>query len=669
MFRTYFVLALMCSFFSVFSQPKTNTDSLREVLNRKDLSSADRSATYELIGRHMMDEDPRITIAYVDSALAIETRSKETSKLLPQLYITKGLAFRRQSIFGDALKNYNEAMRYARELKDKPAEARIDMELATIAEMSGELVKAIELNQEALDDYILLKDTANIITVYNNLGIINMEKEDHDGAIRYYKKAIELNNKRGNKLANARTINNIGLVFQKRNDLDSALYYFNSALSVLDKNKQKYGYALVSNNIGIVHRSLKQYDLALENFNVAKKLQLELNDLYGLGLVNDNISQVYFNKGDYRKCLESLNEAAEYAAKANSLSLLDDVADHKAKAYEKLGDFQKAHEQLKLSKVYSDSLQAKSLSNEIADLEVKYQVKQQQAEIDLLKSQNELHLATARNKDLILITSFVFAILILTLLILSWRSLRIKQKANAIIKEKNESLESLNHEKNSLMGIVAHDLISPLNSIGGIASILPSLGPLNEPQREFVDVINNVVNNSRVLVKDVMDLSALENRELKVHLEPVSIATIIEDCKTKYAGESIRKKINVEVVKDLPVDPVTTDRSHIDRILQNLLSNALKFSGEGTTIRMGVSQKNGRVTFFVSDEGPGISAEDQKLMFRKFMKLSARPTNGESSTGLGLSIVKGLVEELGGKIEVNSEVGKGTTFKCHLPAK
>jgi signal transduction histidine kinase/Tfp pilus assembly protein PilF len=667
MIRTTLLAALLLSYISSISQPKTDTDSLKQVLRNSALSSGDRSKTYKLLGKQSLDIDPRITIAYIDSALTIELNSKEVSKQLPQLYMIKGLAFRRQSIFDDALKNHNEALRYSQELGDRSTEAIVYMELATIAEMSGELVKAIELNQKALDTQIELKDTANIVTVYNNIGIIYMGKDDFEGAIRYYKKAIDLNNKSHNSGANARIINNIGLVFQKQNKLDSALDYFNAALSTLDINKQKYGYALINNNIGIVHRNLAQYDRALENFSIAKKLQTELNDLYGLGLVNYNIAQVHFRKGDYKKSLKSLDEATAFAKQANSLSLLTDIADYSAKTYEKLGDFRNAFLLQKQEKIYSDSMQRKSLSKEMANLEVKYQVKQQQAQIELLKSQNDLHLATAENKDLILITSIGFSVLILTLLVLAYRSLRIKQKTNAIIKEKNEKLEHLNHEKNSLMAIVAHDLISPLNSIGGIANILPNLGPLNAPQREFVNVINDVVDSSRALVKDVMDLSALENNELKLHFEPVAIDTLIAECKTKYAPESIRKEIKLEIVANGPLEPVNTDKQHIDRILQNLVSNALKFSQAGTTVRMGASRENGTLTFFVSDEGPGISSEDQKLLFRKFMKLSARPTSGESSTGLGLSIVKGLIEELGGDIIVKSAPGKGTTFECTIP--
>ena len=103
--------------------------------------------------------------------------------------------------------------------------------------------------------------------------------------------------------------------------------------------------------------------------------------------------------------------------------------------------------------------------------------------------------------------------------------------------------------------------------------------------------------------------------------------------------------------------------------INNLLSNALKFSPAQTTIEMEAAQVEGRIHFAVRDEGPGISAEDQKKLFKKFQRLGASPTGGESSTGLGLAITKALVEKLGGTIEVRSQLGEGTIFVVQLPPK
>ena len=222
-------------------------------------------------------------------------------------------------------------------------------------------------------------------------------------------------------------------------------------------------------------------------------MQKEFNDLYGLALVHDNISQVYFRLGQHDRVLQHLTEAELYAEQTNNLDLLNDIATHFAELYERTCDYKNAYLQQKKAKVFDDSIQAKSLSNELAELEVRYQVKQQQAKNELLKAQNEISLAAIKNKDFIIAASIVFSVLVLTLLFLAHRALRIKQKVNAIIEEKgaklaqlnleienqnksieahkakierqnqelskkNQYLEELKYEKNSLMAIVAHDL-------------------------------------------------------------------------------------------------------------------------------------------------------------------------------------------------------------------
>ena len=111
---------------------------------------------------------------------------------------------------------------------------------------------------------------------------------------------------------------------------------------------------------------------------------------------------------------------------------------------------------------------------------------------------------------------------------------------------------------------------------------------------------------------------------------------------------------------------ITTNKDLLSRILDNLLTNAIKFCAKGKTIDFSIWQENEIIKFAIKDEGPGISDEDQKKMYKKFQKLSARPTGGESSNGLGLSIVKVLVDKLDGNIEVNSQLGKGSEFIIKL---
>ncbi|MBS1505186.1 MAG: tetratricopeptide repeat-containing sensor histidine kinase [Bacteroidetes bacterium] len=658
-------------FIGIVPVVRAQTQELDSLLNRLRQKPADeeRVRLYLEVANEYEQSDLQKTVLYADSGIQLAGKSKAFEKQLPPLYLRKGMALRKQSVNTEALKAFKSGLSLSVAQHDQLNEARFYSELASIAHTNGEIAKALDLDQKSLDIFVALKDTLGITETYNNIGVIHWHKENRSKAMVFYKKAVALNSSARHLITKARLLNNIGLIFKDIDQYDSALTYFNEALSYLDIKKNAFGYALVNNNIGISYREKGNYDLALKHFEIARRLQVQLNDQYGLTLVNDNIGRVLVAQRKFKEGLAYLKTAFEYSLKADNLEWQGHVSEHLADSYELMGDFKNAYLARKQADVYEDSLDTRSRHRELAEVEVKYQVKQQQAENDLLKAENELNLSTIRNKNLLVTGAIIFSVLIFTLLIFAYRALQIKKKTTAIIEEKNARLEALNQEKNNLMGIVAHDLKSPFNSIGGITNILPLAGPLNDEQKKFVSLINNVVESSRTLIQDLLDLSALENREIKIGREPVNVTDLMTGVYAKHTLQAQKKGITLEVSEEAKDAVIVSDHRHIERILDNLISNALKFSQPSTHVAIGSKLESGQVQFYVKDQGPGISAEDQKNLFKKFRKLSAQPTQGESSSGLGLSIVKALVEELGGNIAVESELGKGTTFTCTLPIK
>jgi signal transduction histidine kinase len=242
----------------------------------------------------------------------------------------------------------------------------------------------------------------------------------------------------------------------------------------------------------------------------------------------------------------------------------------------------------------------------------------------------------------------------------------VAQKAE--IEGKNTRLEDLDREKNSLMNIVAHDLKAPLNKIAGAAQLLPNLGDLNEEQDEFVQMIRKVAFEGKKFIEDLLDINAIEQQKPEaINWEKLDLETFLTPVVSSYKQQAENKHIQLHFDHQLNTKIIDADRSYLTRILDNLVSNAIKFSPKDKNIYITAIENSHIVSISIKDEGPGISPEDQKKMFKKFQKLSARPTAGESSTGLGLSIIKTLVERMEGQIKVNSEVGKGTEFVVELP--
>jgi signal transduction histidine kinase len=243
---------------------------------------------------------------------------------------------------------------------------------------------------------------------------------------------------------------------------------------------------------------------------------------------------------------------------------------------------------------------------------------------------------------------------------------------NTQLQEQNQTLVELNNEKDEFLGIAAHDLKNPLNGIRGLAEMLHSYDdeiPVAERKRYLESII---ASSERMfgLIKNLLDVNALERAGLQLNpvtLDAASMVSMIADSH-RYRAEQKNITLHLASSTDNSSALVRVDEQALIQVLDNLLSNAVKYSPQGKQVFVRVESGAEAVRIEVEDEGPGISAEDQQKLFGKFARLSAQPTGGEHSTGLGLSIVKKLVEAMGGMVWCESALGKGTTFVVELPS-
>lgn len=238
------------------------------------------------------------------------------------------------------------------------------------------------------------------------------------------------------------------------------------------------------------------------------------------------------------------------------------------------------------------------------------------------------------------------------------------QLQNDFLEGHNKKLSELDREKEGLINIVAHDLRAPLNRTKGLSTILQST-PLNKEQLGIAKLLTQISDDGLHLIKDILQANVIDEEKR----EPIAVdlGTFIDDHIRRYFPEQLHNK-NIQIHCGVESGlQITIDAVALRRIMDNLISNAIKFSLPGKSIFVRILSVDQAVYISVQDQGPGISKSDQQKLFRKFQKLSARPTAGESSTGLGLAIVKSLVEQIKGEINVNSELGKGTEFVIRLP--
>ncbi|MBK6264101.1 sensor histidine kinase [Marivirga sp. S37H4] len=239
-------------------------------------------------------------------------------------------------------------------------------------------------------------------------------------------------------------------------------------------------------------------------------------------------------------------------------------------------------------------------------------------------------------------------------------------KQNKALTQSIHQLKRINEEKNGLIHVVAHDLKSPLNTNLGLIQLIKMEGGLTPDQLVFLKNLEKSNKQGVNLIDDLLILYNMESQK-EANVSPIELPEYLSEMADKHRGTASLKRIEIKTELTTFSDPFFTDESLLNRILDNLISNAIKFSRSGTSVYLKARLEDEFLSFEVQDEGIGIMEKEHNKVFKKFQKMNNKPTGNESSSGLGLSIVKELVEILNGDIGFKSESGKGSTFWVKLP--
>jgi signal transduction histidine kinase len=241
-------------------------------------------------------------------------------------------------------------------------------------------------------------------------------------------------------------------------------------------------------------------------------------------------------------------------------------------------------------------------------------------------------------------------------------------KKNAEQRALNKKLQQLNQLKNTFVGIAAHDLRNPLANVHLAATFLvDTWQSLSEAEVEqLLQDIARQTQYMAALVSDLLDVSQIETGKLELTLQEIDLVEFLAEVVQRHHKMATAKRSQVQLE---PADEVTiiADPNRLRQVMDNLLSNAVKFSPPGSLVQVNLEQMEAGWRVNVQDEGPGITEEDRQHLFQDFARLSARPTAGEESTGLGLAITRRIVETHGGQIGVESKPGQGSNFWFTLP--
>jgi signal transduction histidine kinase len=625
-----------------------------------------------------LNDYPQALAAYRRAQVLREQQQDKRS--LAAVLTNIAQTFQAQKLLDSALVYATDGFKLRQAFDDKRAMAVSLQTMSSICQQQNNLTDALRYQQQAVALREHINDERGTASALYALGLIYQAQGLVDEALLHYQRALSMSERLGDKLLELQVRRGVAGVYAIQTRYNEALKYIQRSVVLADslgaRQQRDVSFKLLTdiNNAlyGSLRDSIAQSESARQLAQVQAREEAEQREREIELLTKDKeITALTLQ----RNRLELLRKTSEAEKRQQQLLLLSNEA--------RIRDLQAAQERLRAQQTEQ---QLASLTKDKALSDAELQRQQQQ-----------------RNYLLI-----VGAIL-LGMMALVYNRYRLQRRAEAILKAKNAELvqanqeilrqqkileeqsaeieitnsqlqmsnfelKTLSNEKSEMLGIVAHDLKNPLTGmIMGVSMIKRLKSRLASD--EFLQLLDgqlermeSIIVRMRDIVGNLLDVNAIETGAVTlrfVELNPAQTLSVLAD---EYRDRAAQKSITIEFADTAEGATVMVDSEKLYAVLENLLSNAVKYSPHGTTVRASVMRCGNTVRMNIQDEGPGLTDEDKQKVFGKFARLSAQPTGGEHSTGLGLSIVKKLVELMHGSVWCESTFGEGATFTVEFPA-
>lgn len=505
------------------------------------------------------------------------------------------------------------------------------------------------------------------ISALSDLAIIYSEIKQPEKSLEVYRECLQLTEKRGEPAGIISGYSNIGAIYNMLDQTDSALLYLQRAKQLSQRYHHAESLPFIYNNTGNVYFKRKEFKKALEFFRLNKVLHEADSSQADLWIDYLNMGDCFTEMGEYDSAFAYVQESLDIAILLGSKSKEADSYALMAKFYERTNQYKKALDFQKKWYHLDTALVNESSSKTIAELQERFHASEREKQNQVLMA--EVGKQKIRNTYLSFLTAgvIVIGLLVAVFLVVYRRANRKLKEVNLVIGKQKEKLAALNQEKNSLISIVSHDLSSPFASIDMWSQLLRNGVNLNTEQLQALEKIQHSAQNGERLIRNILEIERQGTTGKPLEIEETNISALIAHVVTQFQPNATAKQIVLQGPD--PDDNIflLTDQDLLRRIVENLVSNALKFTPAGRHVWVRLADAGKQVELKVIDQGLGIPEQEQKKLFTKYAQLSNQPTAGESSHGLGLSIVKRLVSELNGSISCTSEVGKGTEFLVFFP--
>ncbi len=606
-----------------------------------------------------------------DSLFKLLNDEKSESKSLLNI----GVVYDILSQYNNALKFYKAANKKAINIGDNQLTAESFLKIGSTYRIQGFYDIALENSLTALSIFEQINDNEGIQKAFIQLGIFYRVSNELGKAKKYFEKTFQQAEQNNDLKSEGIVLGYLGLIELDQQNFDEALDYFQQSLDIRIKIKDKEGIAISYNNLGKVYLNLEQYEKSRDYFIKALLVRNETGNLYGRSESTKNIGLTYLAAGYPEKSINYFSASMELASEENIRELIKEDHLQLSIAHQSLGDYK--NDLIHFKNYYSiqDSINASRNNQLFANLKVGYETYRKEKEIELLQAQNRLD----SNWRIFLI---VLSLLLILLGIVFYSKLVFKSRAeneilhqkeevetlNQKLSEQNKTLNELNNTKDKFFSIIAHDLKNPFTVLLGFSDLLESnFHQMSEDEKlDYIKEINITSKKSFSLLENLLNWARTQTGAIQIKKQRINLYKVVDDIVLLFSESAEVKNINIE--KDIPEDfDCYADKFMLTAVIRNLISNAIKFSQNNGTVKISLEKNNDDLKIKISDNGIGISAEDQKKLFNIEFEHSTLGTKNEKGTGLGLILSKEFVEKNGGELSFVSEPQNGTTFSFTVP--
>jgi signal transduction histidine kinase len=584
-----------------------------------------------------------------------------------------------QEIIRNAQLNPEKRLKYGLEalaLAEKPENniwlSQIQYRIGHIHKKMGNIADALYYYLESLKFAKKYKDEKRLPLLYSALGSLYRVSEDYEKAIYYYRLGIEKLRLAENRIDStnlAKSLMNTGEFYRILGKYDSANLYFEESAIIFQQIDYLIGTAYTIGNMGLVHAQKGEHQIAKIKMDSASAILEKLGDFYPIAVYDTYLADIYKENNDLERAIEYADHSLEIAKEHSLKEQIRDANLKLSELYNAQKDYQKAYHHQSQYLVYRDSINNEEKIREIADLRTEYEVSKREAEIELLKTEQ-------KNQYIIFASMAIIIILLAIASFLYYRNSRRKQTLNLILKERKEEaeaqrdqLEAINETREKFLSIIAHDLMGPVNSFKGLSTIMKmsidsqDIKDLNEIHRVFDKSITNLSS----LLTNLLDWSVTQQGDIPYNPEKIDFNKITTELIDLFFNMAEAKKIRLKtnISDDLYL---WADINSVKTILRNLVSNALKFTDQEGEIIISADKSNSSIVIKVKDSGIGMPQSKIDMLLAENNFEISQGTHGEKGVGLGLQLVKEFVSMNKGKMEIESEIDRGTTFIVYLPA-